>query len=176
MSNNEETWQPRTPTDGEYTFEGWLYWETKLGEFGNPGFRETTELMKIPKVFGSEEPRTVYMTTYRQDEDGLLLCILLRYYDDAGVRHPLLYLVHPDHRGKGIATRMALYQEERFINEEASTYGYTVEEFRALTRDERANLVMPLIGDVSTNESGARFGVHMNTFFHTVEKDFTQGT
>ena len=31
MSNNEETWQPRTPTDGEYNFEGWLYWETKLG-------------------------------------------------------------------------------------------------------------------------------------------------
>ena len=120
MSNNEETWQPRTPTDGEYNFEGWLYWETKLGEFGNPGFMETTELMKMPQVFGSEEPRTIYMTTYRQDGDGLLLGILLRYYDDAGVRHPLLYLVHPDHRGKGIGTRMVLYQEEKFINEEAS--------------------------------------------------------
>jgi hypothetical protein len=63
--------------------------------------------------------------------------------------------------------------EEKFINEEAHVYGYTVEDFRALPRAERAALVIPPKWDVPTNEAGAGFATHASKIFYTVEKDFT---
>jgi GNAT superfamily N-acetyltransferase len=173
MSNTNEIWTPRKPTEPEYTFEGWFNWENKFGEFGSPGYHDLEESLKIPKVFGDDNPHKVYFTLYRQDLDGLLLGVFARYYTDAGVRQPLLMLVHPDHRGKGIATQVILRNEEKFINEEAHVYGYTVEEFRALPRAERAVLVVPQILDVPVNEAGAGLSTHMSNIFHTVEKDFT---
>lgn len=174
MSNTNEIWTPREPTDPEYTFEGWFNWENKFGEFGTPGYFDYVESMKIPGIFGDNEPREISFTLYRQEGDGLLLSVVARYFDDAGVRHPLLMLVHPDHRGKGIATQVVLRNEEKFINEEAHVYGYTVEEFRALPRAERAALTVPQVLDVSVNEAGAGFLKHISNVFYTVEKDFTQ--
>lgn len=173
MSNAEEIWKPREPTEAEYTFQGWFNWENKFGEFGSPGYRDFIEPTKIPSVFGDDNPRDVSFTLYRQEGDGLLLCVVARYFDDAGVRHPLLMLVHPDHRGKGIATQVVLRNEEKFINEEAHVYGYTVEEFRAMPRAERAALAVPLVLDVPVNEAGAGFLTHLSNVFYTVEKDFT---
>jgi len=173
MSNAEEIWIPREPTESEYTFQGWFNWENKFGEFGTPGYWDFVEQTKIPSVFGDDNPRDVYFTLYRQDGDGLLLAVILRYRDESGELHPLLMLVHPDHRGKGIATQVLLRMEEKFINEEAHVYGYTVEDFRALPRAERAALVIPPKWDVPTNEAGAGFATHASKMFYTVEKDFT---
>jgi GNAT superfamily N-acetyltransferase len=175
MTDTNNIWQPREVTEAEYTFEGWFNWENKFGEFGTPGYNDFTEDMKIPNVFGDDIPRQVSFTLYRQDSDGLLLAVVLRYYTDEGVRKPLLMLVHPDHRGKGIATQVILRNEEKFINEEAHVYGYTVEEFRALPRAERAALTVPQVLDVPVNEAGAGLSAHISNIFHTVEKDFTQG-
>lgn len=173
MSNSEEIWTPPPATDGEYTFDGWLHWETKFGEFGVSGYSEVEEFLKIPKVFGSEEPVKIFFTLYRQLEDGLLICVHLKYFDNEGVRHPLLMLVHPDHRGKGVATTMTLYLENKFIENEASSFGYTVEEFKALPRAERAALTVPKVFDVSYNEAGRGLASHVTKMFYTVEKDFT---
>ena len=63
-----------------------------------------------------------------------------QYYDDSGMRHPLLMIVNPDHRGKGIATQMALHLEQEFIAQEGPKYGFTPEEFAASIID----IVLPI--------------------------------
>jgi GNAT superfamily N-acetyltransferase len=173
MSDTNEIWTPREPTEPEYTFQGWFNWENKFGEFGEPGYHDVEEFLKIPSVFGDETPKKVYFQLYRQDEDGLLLAIYARYETDTGVRQPILMLVHPDHRGKGIATKVILRSEEHFIDQRAAFYGYTPEEFRALPRAERAAVTIPGILDVPFNQAGAGFASHMTNIFYTVEKDFT---
>jgi GNAT superfamily N-acetyltransferase len=174
MSDTNEIWTPKAPTEPDYTFQGWFNWEQKFGEFGTPGYQDLEELMTIPKVFGDNIPRKIHFTLYRQDGDGLLLAVGVRYYTDAGVRQPLLMLVHPDHRGKGLATQFVLRQEEKFIAEEALAYGLSVEEFRALPRAERAAIAVPQVLDVPHNEAGAGFAAHIANVFYTVEKSFTE--
>jgi GNAT superfamily N-acetyltransferase len=175
MSDTNEIWAPREPTDPEYTFQGWLNWENKFGEFGTPGYHDVEEFLKIPGVFGDDTPRKVYFQLYRQEGDGLLLSMYARWENDEGLRQPLLMLVHPDHRGKGIATQVLLRSEEHFMDQRAAFYGYTPEEFRALPRAQRASEVIPVHLDVSVNEAGAGLAKHMVNIFYTVEKDFTQG-
>jgi GNAT superfamily N-acetyltransferase len=171
MSNTERIWTPTQITAPEYTFEGWFNWENKFGEFGTPGYHDVEEFLKIPGAFGDDTPRKVYFTLYRQDGDGLLLAIYARYANDAGIRHPLLMLVHPDHRGKGIATQVILRNDEEFLDDRAISFGYTPEEFRAMSRAERAAVTVPTMLDVPFNQAGAGIASHIANIFYTVEEN-----
>ena len=171
MSNSEEIWTPTRITEPEYTFEGWFNWEQKFGEFGTPGYHDLEEFLKIPGAFGDETPRKVYFTLYRRPEDCLLLSVYARYADDAGIRHPLLMLVHPDHRGKGIATQVILRNDAEFLDERGISFGYAPEEFRAMSRAERAAATVPTMLDVSFNQAGAGIASYIATILYTVEEN-----
>jgi GNAT superfamily N-acetyltransferase len=67
-------------------------------------------------------------------------------------------IVNPDYRGKGIATQMAIHLEQEFIAQEGPKYGFTPEEFAAMSRAERAALAVPdMYKDTMTNSAGAGF-------------------
>lgn len=170
MSNTNEIWQPGEPTEPEYTFQGWFNWENKFGEFGTPGYYDLEEFLKIPYLTGDETPIKIYFTLYRQDGDGLLVAIYARFADAAGIRHPLLMLVHPDHRGKGIATQVILRNDEEFLDDRAISFGYTPEEFRAMSRAERAAVTVPIMLDVKFNQAGAGIASHIANILYTVEE------
>ena len=81
--------------------------------------------------------------------------------------------MHPDHRGKGIATQIALHLEEEFTANEAHRYGLTPAEFAAMPRAERAALVVPdMYKDVTVNNAGAGFLNKLVDQFYNVEKEF----
>jgi len=155
--NNNTAWEPLVPVIPDYPGEDWPMWENRFGKLGTPGYEKTTSLFKSFGFLGHANFVTAFYTTYR-NEDGLLLGIHGQYYDDSGMRHPLLMIVNPDHRGKGIATQMALHLEQEFIAQEGPKYGFTPEEFAAMPRAERAALVVPdMYNDTITNSASAGF-------------------
>jgi GNAT superfamily N-acetyltransferase len=174
MSNSEEKsiWEPKVPTEPENTFSDWLNWENRFGEFGEPGYQRMVLPIKAPKVFGNDSSVDLIFTLYRGD-DGLLLAVHASYYDAGGIRHPFVLIVHPDHRGKGVATKIAHDLEEEFVANEAHKYGMTPAEFAAMSRSEMAALVVPdMYKDVTTNQSGAGFLNSLVNKFYNVEKQF----
>jgi GNAT superfamily N-acetyltransferase len=159
MSNMEdnEVFVPLTGGLPESGFKHWLFMEEKFGEFGEPGFSKLKSLMTNPTLFGHNSQVEVFYTFLR-DQDGLLVCVHCQYYDENGIRKPYFIMTHPDHRGKGVGTQMALHLEEEFIETRAHVYGYTTEEFRNMTRSERAALAIPKMYEgVTTSNSGAGF-------------------
>jgi GNAT superfamily N-acetyltransferase len=174
MSNTEQnsSWEPKIPTEPDNNFNDWLNWENKFGEYGQPGYERIILPIRAPKVFGTDSFVDLTWTLYR-GEDGLLLGVHASYYDADEIRHPFVMTVHPDHRGKGIATQISLYLEEEFIANEAHKYGMTPAEFAAMPRAERAALVVPdIYKDVTTNSAGAGFLNNLVDKFYTVEKEF----
>jgi hypothetical protein len=154
-TNNNTDWEPLVPVIPDYPGEDWPMWEDKFGKLGTPGYEKITRLFSSFGFLGHANYVTAFYTTYR-NEDGLLLGVHGQYYDDSGIRHPLLMIVNPDHRGKGIATLMALHLEQEFIAQEGPKYGFTPEEFAAMPRAERAALVVPeMYKDTMTNSAGA---------------------
>jgi GNAT superfamily N-acetyltransferase len=122
-------------------------------------------------AFGNNDPFDLIWTLYR-GEDGLLLAVHASYYDAEGLRHPFIFIVHPDHRGKGIASKIARDLEDEFIANEAHRYGMSPAEFAALSRAELAALVVPdMYKDVETNPSGAGFLNKLVDKFYNVERE-----
>ena len=81
-------------------------------------------------------------------------------------------MVHPDHRGKGIATKVALDLEQEFIANEAHRYGLSPAEFAAMSRAEMAALVVPdMYKDLEVNQSGAGFLNKLVDQFYNVERE-----
>jgi GNAT superfamily N-acetyltransferase len=173
MSNADDNkaFTPFIGTLPETDFSHWLFWETMFGESGEPGYFKKTSSMTNQTLFGHTSPVEVFYTTLR-GEDGSLLCVHCQYYDENGIRKPYFMMVHPDSRGKGIATQMALHLEEEFIKTQAHRYGLTQAEFEAMPRHERAALVIPDMYDgVTTNNAGAGFGNKLVEKFFTNESN-----
>ena len=167
-TNNNPVWEPLVGTLPPTDFSHWLFLETRFGEHGEPGFSKQTNSMTNQTLFGHNSPVDVFYTLLR-DENGLLVCIHCQYYDENGIRKPYFIMVHPDARGKGIATQMALHIEEEFIATQAHKYGLTQEEFSTMPRHERAALVIPdMYNGLTTNDAGAGFANKLvDTFLQT---------
>jgi GNAT superfamily N-acetyltransferase len=168
--NKDEFWTDLTATfdqTEEMFFEGWDAFEGRFGEYGTPGFTELVAPAKS-NMFGHNEYQDVHYIFYRA-EDGKLLFISGAYYDQSDIRHPFIFMAHPDHRRQGLGTKMALYIEQKFIAEEASKYGFTDEEFREMPRAQRASIVVPgMYKDAVVSDASASF---LNK---TVNKFFTE--
>lgn len=174
MSNSGENkvWEPKVSTEPDNDFNDWLNWENRFGEYGEPGYERLTLSAKVPKVFGTDSPVDLIFTLLRND-DGLLIAVHASYFDADGIRHPFVMTVHPDHRGKGVATQISLHLEEEFVANEAHKYGLTPAEFAAMPRAERAALVVPdIYKDVTVNNAGAGFLNKLVDQFYNVEKEF----
>lgn len=147
-AQNNQVWQPLEPTkpnhDPEVQFLGWLGWEDRFGEYGEPGFSRFTRPTVASEFFGHSNPVDLEFTLYR-GEDGLLLGIHAIYIDDDGIQRNFIMTVHPDHRRKGIATKMAQHIERLFVAEKGPMFGFTHEEFAAMSDAERAAIVLPKI-------------------------------
>jgi hypothetical protein len=153
-ANDNTIWESKLPTAPDNTIDDWFNWQNKFKEFGTPGYEKVTLPVKVSNI---DLPIDVTFTIYR-NEDGLLLGVHGQYYDNSGIRHPFLMTVHPNHRGKGVATQFALYLEQEFIAQEGPKYGFTPEEFAAMPRAERAALVVPeMYKDTPVNNAGAGF-------------------
>lgn len=171
-ANQNNTWEPKVPTENDSTFNDWLNWENRFGEYGTPGYEKFTLPIRAPKVFGTDSTVDLNFTLLRGD-DGLLLALHASYFDADGIRHPFMLTVHPDHRGKGIATQVSLHLEEEFVATQAHKYGMTPAEFAAMPRAERAALVVPdIYKDTTTNSAGAGFLNNLVDKFYNVEKEF----
>jgi GNAT superfamily N-acetyltransferase len=171
-ANERTVWEPKVPTLPEGGFQSWLNWETKFGEYGDPGYERMTFPITSVSAFGNNDPFDLIWTLYR-GEDGLLLAVHASYYDAEGLRHPFIFIVHPDHRGKGIASKIARDLEDEFIANEAHRYGMSPAEFAALSRAELAALVVPdMYKNVEANQSGAGFLNKLVDQFYNVEKEF----
>jgi len=169
--NEGIVWEPKVPTLPEGGFQTWLNYETKFGEYGDPGYERILLPIRSVKAFGNNDPFDLIWTLYR-GEDGLLLAVHASYYDADGLRHPFIFIVHPDHRGKGIASKIARDLEDEFIANEAHRYGMTPAEFAALPRAELAALVVPdMYKDVEANPSGAGFLNKLVDQFYNVERE-----
>ena len=165
-ANNDRPIQPLAGTLPEADFSHWFFWEKMFGEYGEPGFSKRVSPMTNATLTGHSRPVNMNYTSLRDDE-GLLICLHAQYYDDNGIRKPYFIFTHPDHRGKGVASRMALHLEEEFIATQANQYGFTDEEFASMPRHERAALVLPDMYDgMTTSNSGAGFiNKIVDTFF-----------
>jgi GNAT superfamily N-acetyltransferase len=167
--NKDEFWTDLTATfeqTEEMFFEGWDTFEGRFGEYGTPGFTELVAPAKSPAMFGHDDYQDVHYIFYR-DEDGKLLFISGAFYDQSNIRHPFIFMAHPDHRRQGLGTKMALYTEQKFIAEEGSKYGFTNEEFAAMPRAQRASITVPdMYKDAVVSEAAASFlNKTVNTFF-----------
>jgi GNAT superfamily N-acetyltransferase len=152
--NNNTVWESKFPTEPDNNINDWFSWQNRFKEFGTPGYEKVTFPVKVSNT---DLPIDVTFTTYR-NEDGILLAVHGCYYDESNIRHPFLMTVHPNHRGKGIATQVALHLEQEFIAQEGPKYGFTPEEFAAMPRAERAALVVPdMYKATLVNNAGAGF-------------------
>jgi hypothetical protein len=169
--NKDDFWENLNPTfeqTEERYFETWVKFEERFGEFGTPGFSEQTAPVKSPGLFGHDNYQDVRYTFYR-GEQGELLFISGRYYDESDIRHPFVYMSHPDHQRQGLGTKMALYLEEQFIAEEGHKYGFNESEFAELPRSQRASITVPdMYQNIAASDAGAAFmNKIVDTFFTT---------
>jgi GNAT superfamily N-acetyltransferase len=147
----------------------WPFLERRFDKVGTPGFTQVVSPVKAPHIFKQDSPVDVIFTTYR-DENGLLIGVHGFYYDKSNIRHPLIITVHPDHRGKGIATQLALYLEQQFIAQEGHKYGFTPEQFATMPRSQRAEIVVPdMYKNMTTNPAGAGFLNNIVDQFYNTE-------
>ena len=170
-AQNSPTWQSveaTKPTPAmQDQFAGWLGWEDKFGEYGQPGFQTLNLAVTNTEFFGHNNPVDLEFHLLR-GEDGLLLCINANYFDETGMIKPFIMRVHPDHQRKGIAKKVTEYSLGRMFVQQSvkhlgPRYGYTVEDFVALPVHVKASLILPdMFADVATNKEGASF---VNTIF-----------
>lgn len=157
--NKDDFWINLSPTyeqTEENYFENWDKFERKFGELGTPGFTEQTHSAKST-LFGHNNNVDIRYTLYR-NEEGKLLFISGRYYDESNIRHPFVYMVHPDHQRQGLGTKMAVYLEEQFIAEEGHKYGFTETEFTEMPRSQRASIVVSgIYQNAKSSDAGASF-------------------
>jgi GNAT superfamily N-acetyltransferase len=147
----------------------WPFLERRFDKVGTPGFTQVTSPVKAPHIFKKDSSVDVIFTLYR-NEEGLLLGVHGFYYDESNIRHPLMITVHPEHRGKGIGTQIALYLEQQFIAQEGSKYGFTPEQFATMPRTQRAGIVVPdMYKDMTTNAAGAGFLNNIVDQFYNTE-------
>lgn len=166
--NKDEFWTDLTATfdqTEEMFFEGWDAFERRFGEYGTPGFTELVAPAKST-MFGHNDYQDVYYIFYR-GEDGKLLFISGRFYDESNKRKPFIFMAHPDHQRQGLGTKMLNYIEENFIAEEGSRYGFTDTEFAEMPRAQRASLTVPdIYKDVAVSDAAASFvNKAVNRFF-----------
>ena len=153
----------------EFAILEWPVLERRFDKVGTPGFTQVVNSVKAPHIFKKDSPVDVTFTLYRSGE-GLLIGIHGFYYDDSNVRHPLIITVHPDHRGKGIATQIALYLEQQFIAQEGQKYGFTPDQFATMPRTQRADITVPgIFSDITTNTAGAGFLNNIVDQFYNTE-------
>lgn len=162
-TQNSPLWETVKPTkpnhEPEVQFLGWLGWEDRFGEYGEPGFSRFVRPTVASEFFGHGEPVDLTFTLYR-GEDGLLLGIHAVYINEEGMNRVFMMSVHPDHRRKGIATKMAKHLEQIFIQEKSAQFGMTPEEFISMPDIERAKLVVPKLfvaSEINTTPSMAGF-------------------
>jgi len=108
-------WDDIVPSAGEDITHVWNRLKPKFGH-GPAGFSESTSLVVSSSVFGHSDSVPVRWTVYRS-EDGEVLGIHACYKNAAGQQLPMLLVVSPGHRRKGIGTLMFNFVRGRFLDE-----------------------------------------------------------
>ena len=121
MSNNR-VWNDLTGIHPELSFGDWALMETKWGEFGEPGFTQTTIPFRGDKLTGMEGSVDATWSLYR-GEDGALLAVYIHHVVN-GVHTPIFFVVHPDYQREGIGTMLINYMIATYEEEHGTEFSY----------------------------------------------------
>ena len=127
MNDENLFWEnlvPNLEQTQESFFNTWAFFEGKFNEFGTPGFSTEIHPARYPSIFGHNDEVYVNYTLYR-GEEGQLLCVFGRYFDEVNnIEKPFYLGVHPDYQRQGIATMVANYVIAEIEEETQTKFDY----------------------------------------------------
>lgn len=117
MNEENKIWEDVSPTLNVDHFHDWIEMENLFGELGEPGLSQVTKVLSQP-----DNIRNITFTLYR-GESGQLLGVH-GFYTEDNVQKPFILIVHPDHLRIGIATKIANFVTNQFVETKEREFDY----------------------------------------------------